>query len=342
MRQEERRYQRLVETLAGKRRLLIVIHDHPDPDALAGALLLRHIAQRACDLPADIAHGGLIGRAENRAMVRALRIPLSHFRDVKLERYDAVALVDTQPQTGNNSLPADRMPDIVFDHHPQRRTTREVQFSDVRDHYGAVATILYEYLQAAGLEPDRRIATAVFYAIRSETQNLGRESTPADARAFGALFPVTDNRLLARIEHAPFSREYLVILASAFRATRTYGSLAIACLERIPYPDVPAQLADLLLRVDDIHWVLVMGVHRRRIYLSIRTLDPEGNAGRSLQCIVGELGRAGGHGMIAGGRVDLQVVGRKAGPVQRELARRARKVLGVPGRRGRALLARQA
>ena len=55
--------------------LLILIHDFPDPDALASAFALQHLAHSAFDIPSRIAYGGELGRTENRMMVRMLRIP---------------------------------------------------------------------------------------------------------------------------------------------------------------------------------------------------------------------------------------------------------------------------
>ncbi|MFH1143877.1 MAG: DHH family phosphoesterase [Candidatus Eisenbacteria bacterium] len=341
MTRAERSLQRLAETLAGARRVLILLHNHPDPDALGGALVLRRILQKRLGLDAQLAYGGLIGRAQNRAMVERLRIPLERAHNIDFDRYEAIVLVDTQPGTGNNALPQGLLPRAVFDHHPLQRMSRDVPFYDIRPHYGAVVTMLAEYLQAAGVDLDRRLATAIFHAIRSETQNLGREATAADARIFTRVFPLVDNRMLAEIEQAPFSRAYLVILDQAFRATRVHGDVAITRLLRMPYPDVPAELADLILRVRGIEHCLVMGVYGGQVYLSLRTSERRVNAGRLLQRIVGNAGRAGGHEMIAGGRVDARALGRPVEKIQRDLAQAAREELGVRGARGVPLLTRR-
>ena len=165
------------------------------------------------------------------------------------------------------------------------------------------ATIIFEYLRQSGLPIAPRYATGLFYAIRSETQNLGRDSTGPDMRAFGDLFPHVDNRIISRIEHAPVPRSYLALLHGAFQATRLYGTLSITLLERMPYPDVPAELADLLLRVDEVAWALVAGNHGGQVYLSLRTSEPGANAGKLLSEIVRPYGRAGGHASMAGGKI---------------------------------------
>src|SRR4051794_38119520 len=138
---------------------LVLTHDNPDPDSIAAALGLRRLLE-ADGFEVTLALGGIIGRAENRAMVRELRIPLVPLERLDLSTFDAVGLVDTQPQTGNNSLPDDRKPDIVIDHHPPREASNGVLWRDIRSEVGATATIVYEYLKLAGLSLDSTLATA--------------------------------------------------------------------------------------------------------------------------------------------------------------------------------------
>ncbi len=163
----------LTSILGGKAQLLIVMQDNPDPDSIAAAVALRKLANTLAQVQCSIAHGGTVGRAENRALVRYLNLNLRPVEEIKFETFDAIAIVDTQPGVGNNSLAPDIVPDIVIDHHPFRMTTRRSKFSDVRSNYGATATILLEYLTQAKIEPDMQLATALLYAIRSDTQDLG-------------------------------------------------------------------------------------------------------------------------------------------------------------------------
>ncbi len=334
---KQRRLQRLLEELADVRRLLILLHDNPDPDAVAAGWVLAHLVRSVRGLPAALAYEGVVGRAENRAMVSLLQIKLVRMSELDPKRFDAIALVDTQPGTGNNSLPPGVMPRVVFDHHALRRATRVVPWVDVRPDYGATATILAEYVEAAGLSLSRRHATGLFYAIRSETQNLGREGAEPDLDAFLTLFPRIDNRLLGRIEQAPISPQYLVALKSALDATRLYGPLLVTSLGRLPYPDVVAELADMFLRIDRVRWALVMGHYRGGIHVSLRTDHARARAGHVIRQIIGDMGKAGGHGLMAGGRVDLRGIGREPQQIEREITRRARVLLGGDAR-GRRLL----
>ena len=63
---------RLERVLQGRRRAAILLHDNPDPDALAGMMGLRSLLTRHFKIKVRLTYGGEIGRAENQAMVRVL------------------------------------------------------------------------------------------------------------------------------------------------------------------------------------------------------------------------------------------------------------------------------
>jgi nanoRNase/pAp phosphatase (c-di-AMP/oligoRNAs hydrolase) len=296
------RLRRLLKTLEGKGRVLILSHDYPDPDAIASALALKGLLERrvrGCKV--DMGFGGIIGRAENRAMVRALKAELISLTELSLDAYPAIALVDTQPRTGNNSLPAGVRPTVVIDHHPLRRETRHVRFHDVRTRFGATATMLYEYLRVARFRLDADLATALFYGIRAETQALTREASRADREAYVALLPLVDFRRLSEIEHAGVSREYFGGMGAALAGTTLYGDVAVVSLGEISNPDFCAEFCDMILRLESTRWALCVGRRNGILYLSLRTRERKGHAGRIIARIVGREGRAGGHGMMAGG-----------------------------------------
>ena len=142
------RLEKLQELTRGKRKVLIVTHNHPDPDALAAAFALKYLLQSKWKVGSIIASSGVVGRAENRAMIRHLKIDLRALSEINLNNYSVIALVDTQPGAGNNSLPKSIIPDIVIDHHvPFRAKTRLAKYYDIRTDYGSTSTILAEYLE---------------------------------------------------------------------------------------------------------------------------------------------------------------------------------------------------
>jgi nanoRNase/pAp phosphatase (c-di-AMP/oligoRNAs hydrolase) len=295
------RLRRLLRAFQGRERILVLTHDYPDPDAMASAVALKRLVERRLPSQVEIGFGGIVGRVENQAMVKAVKCPIRPLTDLDLSTYQGFALVDTQPRTGNNSLPAGKVPDVVLDHHPLRRETRRVKFHDVRTRFGATATMMYEYLRAARFRLDTDLATALFYGIKSETQGLTREATLRDREAYIRLLPQVDFRKISDIEYAGVSREYFGLMGSALANTKLYGDVTITSLGEISNPDFCAELCDMILRLESTRVALCVGHNSGIMYLSLRTRERSGHAGRSIGRIVGKEGKAGGHGMMAGG-----------------------------------------
>jgi nanoRNase/pAp phosphatase (c-di-AMP/oligoRNAs hydrolase) len=285
------------------RRLLILAHDNPDPDSIAGAVALKHLVWEQLGIRSTVSYGGIVGRAENRAMLRLLKIKMTPAHRIHLRRYRHIALVDTQPKTGNNSLPPEIEPTVVIDHHPLRRATK-APLVDVRPGYGAVATILTEYLLESGCKMPTPLSTALFYAISSETQALGREAGEADTRAYLYLFPLANKKHLARIQRPSLPRSYFNVLDRSLLGAATYKNVVVARLGAVDVPELAAEVADLLVRLERITWALCVARYGDNLVLSIRTTNVKAKAGRVIQRLVGRRGRAGGHNMMAGGWLD--------------------------------------
>lgn len=292
-----------------KGRWLIVTHDNPDPDALAAALLLGKLLRTGYREKVTLAHGGLIGRAENQEMVKVLNIPLSRLRSLNPKNYQHLAMVDCQPGTGNSSVPPSLPVDLVFDHHPLRKQTSSVPFADVRVGYGATASIVAEYVLAKSIELTKREATAVVYALRTETLDFSRESLGQDRDLYHYFHARADNRALGRIQYPRLSVDYFATLSLALRNLETVDSLIVSHLGPVSQPDIVPEIADLLLRMEGKTWALSTGVHEDRVYASLRTTNSRAHAGSLMRRLLGRRGRGGGHGVLAGGWVPIPAKG---------------------------------
>jgi nanoRNase/pAp phosphatase (c-di-AMP/oligoRNAs hydrolase) len=328
----------LLEVLDHPGPLVILPHDNPDPDSLAAAAALKYLAAELLQKEAHIALGGIVGRAENRAMLTYLNITLVPVSEVRFGGDTQVALVDTQPGRANNSLPDGLVPTVVIDHHPAYDEYAGVPYLDLRDEYGATSTILTEYLRDSKLTIEPKIATALFYGIAAETQDLGREATAADIEASHFLYPHTNKRRLAKIENARVPREYFRVFREAIDGATLYDSVVVSLLGEVQYPDMVAEVADFLLRLDKSTWAAAIGTFGTCLHVSIRTVDRDVNAGEILQRVLGSK-LAGGHDQIAGGRIgvgpDLAAHEKAAAGVRDRLLQ----ALGVDAKRGQPLVA---
>jgi nanoRNase/pAp phosphatase (c-di-AMP/oligoRNAs hydrolase) len=311
----------LLRTVAGFSRILILPHNNPDPDAIASALALQYILAERGGIESDIAYRGIVGRAENRALVRYLGEPLRLLTELALPPMVRVAMIDTQPNAGNVTLPPDASVALVLDHHPWRLETADADFSDVRPEVGATSTILIDYLQAADLSPPPPLATALFYGIKTNTMGLARNASPMDASAYSYLQSFLDVGALAQIEQAQVPADYFRNFDAALRQAQIYDGIILTYVGPMAYPDLAAELADVLLRLEKSNWVICMGVYADALFVSVRTRNPEGGAEQLVEAIVGPEGPSGGQRMMAGGQIPLR--GRSGDEVAHQLGQRA-------------------
>ncbi len=319
--------QRLLEVVKGAGRFVILPHNDPDPDAIAAAVALQRLVLLQLGIEAQIRYHGIIGRAENRALARYLGNPL-RYTAAWPEDADCIALVDTQPGSGNNLLPPKATAHIVIDHHPQQERTARALFADVRPDVGATSTILVEYLDAANAEIDPPLATALFYGIKADTLGLGRAASSADISAYLTLLPRVDIEGLSAIEHAQVPPEYFRYLDTALNAARVYDGIVVSYIGLLPYPDLVAEVADLFSRLQNTQWVICIGEYRDTLLVSVRCWQRTGNAAQLVRSLVGAQGTAGGHGTMAAGHIPL---GHRPAPtLAHELVQRALRYLQVP------------
>jgi nanoRNase/pAp phosphatase (c-di-AMP/oligoRNAs hydrolase) len=319
---------RLLEAVGNATRVVILPHNDPDPDAIAASVALRHLLVERLRVEVHILYRGIIGRAENRAFVHYLGHPMRYLTHSDLQPPAIIALVDTQPGAGNNSLPPDLTSHIVIDHHPWCAPSADAVFADVRPGLGATSTILLEYLQTAGVKVTPTLATALFYGIKTDTQSLGRSASPQDVTAYFNLQSLLDVDGLIEIEHAQVPAEYFKSLHATLSAARIYDGIVVAYAGPMSYPDLAAEMADLLLRLGKTRWVICIGLHKAMLIMSVRCRHRSGNAVHLVEAAVGSEGTFGGHGAMAGG--DIPLMDRKPRQLAGRLIRRALRYLKVP------------
>ena len=296
---------KLDELLKGQKRLLIVLHNNPDPDAIASAYCLRYLTEKRYNLEANIAYDGLIGRAENRALVREVKIPLKNIKRIKYSTYDRVAMIDTQPGAGNNVLPKDEHCHIIIDHHPRRKgLTSDLALVDPA--VGASATLLIEILSQTKLPMSTDMATALSFAIKTETQDLGRETSERDIDAYFKAYSRASMRKLARISLPKLPHSYFLTLDKMLQRTRIFRQLICAHLGDVPTPEIVAEMADFLLRHERMGWAFCSGRFKDNLYISMRSSSAKAKAGKMIKELVPDRNLAGGHGMFAGGTIPLK------------------------------------
>ncbi|MEZ5964312.1 MAG: DHH family phosphoesterase [Planctomycetota bacterium] len=324
----------LLDRLRAKRRLLVLTHTNPDPDSMASAMGLRLLVDRKLGLPTDIALSGRVMRAENRELVRAVDLQMVPHDSLDLSRYDAYAVVDTQPGFGHTRIPEGVTVDIVIDHHlpPKNNAREQIAHYDVRTEIGATSSMVTDYLMHAGVEVTADVATALFYGVKTDTADLSRNASPLDLAAYEFLQTRVDRVKLARITTPDVPLEYFQALRAALNNVRFYDKVVLCSLGRVDAPEMVAEVADLLLRMEGKTSVFCGGLSGRTYYVSVRA---ELNGRDAYDLIRGALdgqGSFGGHGTVAGGSVELpDTDARTLKRLERRLEKNIQRTMGVEG-----------
>lgn len=279
-----------------------------DPDALGSAMALKRIlAHRAGKV--DIASVNEVTRPDNLAMIRYLRIPLLRLTAELASGYNRFAMVDSQPHHHPDF--AGRRYDIVIDHHPLHPDHPvTAAYVDIRPDYGAVSTILVEYLRALRIRPGKLLATALMYGIKTDTQSFERPFLEADIKAFSSASRFADAALIRRIARSEFHRSWLKYFGRAFRKLRLVGKQGLYIyMERLESPDILVVLADFFTRAHGVAWDMVGGQVGDLIVVIFRGNGLGRNMGRVAAQLFGDIGSAGGHKAAARAEIPLAALG---------------------------------
>lgn len=338
-----RRSERFLAGLAEFRRVTLVSHVQPDPDSLGSMVGLSYLIETCLDLPTTLTIDGQIARAENRAMVSTLGIPLTPIEDVDWSDDNAVVMVDSQPKTGRHSFNGEVDVWGVIDHHQTPGELAGIPFLDIRRAVGATCSLVTRYLVEQELDIPQRIATCLYYGIESELSGYPREASALDESALQLLFPLADKDVIAQIRNAPLPDAFFETLLHALQSSFIYDKLLISWINDLPNPELAAQVVDFLIRHEEIQWAVCAGVCDDQLILSVRTNQSRAQAGEILRQVVARLGgKAGGHDRRAGGFIPLASTSPSAiEEVQGEFRRRLLRALKIEETRGRRLVARR-
>ena len=332
--------QRLLEALSAYDRFLVVMHDNPDPDAIAAGWAVRVLICEKLGRPVRVVGGGAIVRAENRYMVALLKPPIELVNDIDLTDGTAALLVDCASESTNHLLMRKATRPVgVIDHHLDGAPAAPVAFHDVRPNVVASATIAASYLREQRIEPGTKLATAMLYAMRTETRGNDTRHSRLDRLILSWLTERADPAVVAAIENAPLSRAYFGDLVLAMQHTFLYDGAAWCFLPRVEGAEIVGEVADLLIRCVNVDRVLCAAVVVDDVLLSARTERDAGNAAVLLRQTLEGLGTGGGHAHRAGGKIPNALrAGRAAERVEDGLRKRWLTACGVELKRGARLV----
>ncbi|MBW1788661.1 MAG: DHH family phosphoesterase [Deltaproteobacteria bacterium] len=297
------RCRRLLTAVGPEDTLAIVIN--ADPDAMASALALKRLFWRRV-AKATIYHTNVIKRADNLALIKLLKMDQTHIRNLKRDTISKFAIVDSQP---HHDAVFERIPfDIIIDHHPPGPDSKGF-LVDVREEYGANSTIMTEYLRAARIKPSPRLATALFYGIKTDTDNFARDSQVSDIEAFRYLYRFANLNVIKKIEFSEMTHNTLASYRDAMdRLTFAKGTVFVHMGE-VSSTDTLVMIADFFMKLAEAGWSVVSGINGGKLIVIYRNAELRGDAGRKAKLMFDRFGAsAGGHKSAARAEVPMDEI----------------------------------
>lgn len=288
----QEKLRRFYAVFKGDDQVLIVIN--ADPDAIASAMGVKRLLWRKVS-GIVISHINVVKRPDNLAMIRLLGTKMVHIEKIDPARFSRIVMLDSQPE--HNRAFDQIEPHVVIDHHPA--TACNAAYVDIRPTYGATATIITEYLRAAGIKPSVKLATGLFHAIKNDTSNFERPALIEDIRAFQFLYQKANIHLAKKIEHDEIRLDFLKFYRIALENMRIRKGRIFSYLGPVATPDICVLIADFFMRVHQISYSIVSGIHEGVLVIIFRNDGLRSSAGNLAKQSFGAFGSAGGHKSMA-------------------------------------------
>jgi nanoRNase/pAp phosphatase (c-di-AMP/oligoRNAs hydrolase) len=306
-RQTELNLAKLMEIVLPNDSLLLLLYGSPDPDSIASAMALRELLIRTRGLAKSIiVSTEPLSRQQNYDFILAMRVKIQLINNVDLSSYRLIALVDAQPSFLSGQL-GSLQPHIVFDHHP-REGNWHTAVEDIRPDYGALSSVMTEYLLCAGLRASRRLHTALLYGIKTDTDNFERYTIAEDISAYTYHMNHANQRLIRRIELNQTPARYLKYFDHAFHHMHNFRGRRVGFLGNIESSDVCVQVADFYLHLIGTYYVVVAGIVKDRLIIVFRGDGYRQDCGVLAQKAFGLYGNGGGHRSAARLEIPLAVL----------------------------------
>lgn len=294
--------------------ITIQCHDNPDADTIAcGYALYSYFADKGHDVKLIYSGKNQVQKCNLILMLEKLDIPLVYISPEETTTYlnGLLIMVDCQYGAGNvTKFPAEHV--AVIDHHQVEMESPEM--SIIRPELGSCSTLVWKLLLAAGyeLEPKGKVATALYYGLFTDTNQMAELNHPLDrdARDFIAYEPTN----ITLFRNSNISMQELRIAGEAMLKYQYNQEMSFSVVEVQPCdPNILGLIGDFLLQVDKINNSIVYNENQNGYKLSVRSCVVEVNAAELAGFLTKEIGSGGGHYEKAGGFISKKMMAEKYG-----------------------------
>ncbi len=291
-------------------RIVIQCHDNPDADAIASGYGIFKYLQAQGKHPRLI-YGGRnpIQKSNLVLMVEMLHIPVEYVQSLE-EEPDLLLTADCRYGEKNvQHFPAKKT--AVIDHH-KAQLSELPAMGEVRDNYGACATIVWDMLCGEGFDAgeDEELSTALYYGLFMDTGKLQELRHPKDKDLRDALEFRCNKSSLFLFQNSNLSLEELRIAGQALAGYDYHPDYRFAIVEAERCdPNILGVISDMLIEADTVDVCIAYCMLDDGAKLSVRSCVKQTRADELTAYVAEGLGSGGGHIRKSGGflREDLLI-----------------------------------
>lgn len=287
--------------------IYIQCHDSPDADAIgSGFALYEYFRQMGKEVHLIYAGGTRITKPSLKIMLEKLSIPIEYREEVT--DCEALITVDCQYNGGNITC-FDAAQTAMVDHHLPCVPVDEWCY--IVSDCGSCCTVVWMLLEEVGYDvrKDRKLATALYYGLYSDTGQLSEIYHPKDREMRDYLADSIDREVMENMVNSNLSRRELAIAGRALSDYYYDETYEFAVLHTDPCdPNLLGVISDLAIQVAGIGVCVVYSETPIGYKMSIRSSAGDVEASRLAAHISGGIGSGGGRQTKAGGFVQRKIL----------------------------------
>jgi nanoRNase/pAp phosphatase (c-di-AMP/oligoRNAs hydrolase) len=264
----------LKTTVAGQNRVALVVPEGPSIDALAAAVGLQALCSE-WGVTAHLYAEGPVTGEDSKTFTNIFDLELSVIGEGADELADCDAAIAVGGGGGVPRLSNNPPVVAVVRHRP---TAEENILTVTPTDDGATSTTVTRLLDAEGMVPDQRVATALLHGVRAGTREFRRANGQHDYEAAGFLHTYADLGRIEDLRSPGMSGDTFDVISDAIANRERRASFAVTNVGAVPAVSALEEAADTMLRLEGVSTAAVFGIHEETIVVSCRAEDVRTNA----------------------------------------------------------------
>lgn len=282
-------------------------HNFPDPDALASSYGLKKIFDYY-KIDSKIIFFGPKLSLLNKELIDVFGIEVEEIDRRKV--YDNKIAMDGHPENVNFINTKGKFI-AYFDHHIQKENkktdkknnvNKDIIFKEVDSKIGSTSTIIAHYILHFKIPISKKLSTFLNIGVYTDTKGLSRKTSSKDLFIFNKFYFNMNKDIFTFFTGNSFEKKDISYLNESIKNLKIVDDKGLTFIEGNFSPSLLGIIADTILRIIEVNFVLIVGFIGDSIYLSTRSISSKYNCFEYFKKNFSKIAYFGGHNEMAGGQ----------------------------------------